>query len=133
MTQVERILRESHRVVVLGARDKPHQAGFYVPEYLHGVGYEVVGANPRLAGRQMWSGKVLASLDEVTGEVDLLDVFRRPGDLPGHLDEMLRLHPKVVWFQLGIRNDEVAAELERAGIEVVQDRCTLADHRMLGL
>ena len=133
MTQVERILRESQRVVVLGARDKRHQAGFYVPEYLHGVGYEVLGVNPRLAGRRMWSGKVLASLDEVRGEVDLLDVFRRPDDLPGHLDEMLRLRPRVVWFQLGIRNDEVAAALEAEGIEVVQDRCTLADHRMLNL
>jgi predicted CoA-binding protein len=65
----------------------------------------------------------------------MLDVFRRAELLPQHVDEILGMphRPKVVWFQLGIRNDTVAATLEAAGITVVQDRCTLAEHRRLGI
>ena len=61
--------------------------------------------------------------------MDLVDVFRRPQDVPKHLDELLAKKPKVVWLQLGIRHDEVAAKLAAAGIDVVQDRCLLVDHR----
>lgn len=132
MTDVAGILQRSRRIAVLGAHHKPERAAFYVPEYLHGHGYEVVGVNPRLVGRTLWGRPVVGSLAEV-GEVDLVDVFRRADQLPLHTDELLALAPPVVWFQLGIRNRAVADALEAAGITVVQDRCTLADHRRLGL
>lgn len=129
----ERILRESRRVVVLGASNRPHRAGFYVPQYLAEQGYEVQGVNPEHAGEELFGQPVLARLEEVEGEVDLLDVFRRPDALPDHTAEILALRPKVVWFQAGIVHDAVAAELSANGIDVVQDRCTLADHRRFGL
>jgi predicted CoA-binding protein len=66
---------------------------------------------------------------DVPGPIDLVDVFRRSGDIPPHLDDLLAAKPKAVWFQLGIRNDEVAEALARAGIRVVQDRCLMVDHR----
>ena len=68
-------------------------------------------------------------------EMDIIDVFRRPQALPRHVPDILALQPlpRVVWFQQGIVNDAVAGVLRVAGIEVVQDRCTLADHRMLAL
>ena len=65
----------------------------------------------------------------IPGDVDLVDVFRRPGDVPGHLDDILAKHPRAVWMQLGIRNDAVANRLIAEGIDVVQDRCLLVDHR----
>lgn len=73
--------------------------------------------------------KVYRRLADIPGEVDLVDVFRRSEDIPVHLDDMLAKMPKAVWFQSGIRNDEVAECLARAGIKVVQDRCLMADHR----
>jgi predicted CoA-binding protein len=76
---------------------------------------------------------VVARLADLKEPVDLVDVFRRPTALPDHLPELLALRPPAVWFQLGIRNDAVARELEAAGIEVVQSRCTLADHRRFQL
>ena len=69
----------------------------------------------------------------VPGHVDMVDVFRRPTDIPPHVDDIIAKGPDVVWFQLGIRNDEAAERLARAGIEVVQNRCTMADHRRFGL
>lgn len=132
MADPRRILETSPRVAVLGATDRPHKAGFYVAEYLRSRGYEVLPVSPRLAGTELFGRAVVAALAELEN-VDLVDVFRRPETLPGHLDELIALAPRAVWFQLGIRNDAVAAALEEAGIEVVQDRCALADHRAWGL
>ena len=129
MRSPEQILRESRTVAVLGARDARHKAGFYVGAYLVEAGYRVTPVSPRLAGGTLWGQRVVPDLAAITEPIDLLDVFRRSEALPGHLDEMLALRPRVVWFQLGIRNDAVAQALRDAGIEVVQDRCTLADHR----
>lgn len=129
------ILESSHTIAVVGAHWEPERPACYVPEYLHGVGYRVLPVNPAGVGRTAWSGAFVAALTDVGEPVDIVDVFRR-GELVGqHEAEILAMQPlpKVVWLQLGIRNDEVAARLEAAGITVVQDRCTLAEHRRLGL
>jgi predicted CoA-binding protein len=78
---------------------------------------------------------VRASLTELGVPVDVVDVFRRSDALRGHLTELLGMNPlpKVVWFQQGIRDDAVASELSAHGIDVIQDRCMLADHRRMGL
>jgi len=129
-----RVLSNARVIAVLGAHDEPGRAAFYVPDYLHDEGYRVLPVNPLLAGRELWGEPVRRSLAELTGErIDLVDVFRRPSALPDHLPELLAMQPRpsVVWFQLGIRNDGVARQLVEAGFDVVQDRCTLADHRRL--
>lgn len=129
------ILETCRTVAVVGARDKPSQAGFYVGEYLVQAGYGVVPVSPRLAGGQLWGQPVVATLAHLPGPVDLVNVFRKSQDVPQHLEEILALDPlpRVVWLQLGIRNEAVARALEARGIQVVQDRCTLAEHRRLGL
>lgn len=134
-TDLRHILQSCPVVAVLGAHDAPERAAFYVPEYLHHHGYRVLPVNPRLVGRTLWGQPVRARLTELTEPVDLVDVFRAPEALMGHLDELLAMRPlpRVVWLQLGIRHDAFARQLEQAGIEVVQSRCTLADHRALGL
>jgi predicted CoA-binding protein len=129
---IQELLARSPRVAVLGASTNESKAGYYVPAYLRSQGYEIVPVNPVAAGAALHGTTVRATLAEV-GEVDLVDVFRRPDQLPGHLDELIALGPKAVWFQLGIRNDAVAQALADAGITVVQDRCTLADHKRWGL
>ncbi len=132
---IPEILKSCRCVAVLGARDRASRAGFYVGEYLASAGYEVVGVNPRLAGSELWGRPVVATLADIEGPIDLVDVFRRSEDVPSHLEEILALDPlpKVVWLQLGIRNEAVAQALRAQGIVVVQDRCTLAEHRRLGL
>ncbi len=129
------ILETCRTIAVVGARDKPSQAGFYVGEYLVQAGYGVVPVSPRLAGGQLWGQPVVATLADLPAPVDLVNVFRKSQDVPQHLEEILALDPlpRVVWLQLGIRNQAVARALEARGIQVVQDRCTLAEHRRLGL
>lgn len=135
MQDLRRILEESRVVAVLGAHPQRMRAAFYVPAYLQSRGYEIWPVNATRAGEQLFGRTVLASLAEVPVPVDLVDVFRRSDALPGHLAEILAMAPlpKVVWFQQGIVNEAVAEQLRAHGISVVQDRCTLADHRALGL
>jgi predicted CoA-binding protein len=133
--RLREILTGSPTVAVLGIHREPEKAAFYVPEYLHDEGYRVLGVNPEFVNETLFGEKVRATLRELQEPIDLVDVFRRPEHIPAHIDDILAMkpHPRFVWFQLGIRNDEAAAKLEAAGITVIQNRCTLADHQRLGL
>ena len=120
------------RVAVLGIKTEEQrgQAAFYVPEYLQGVGIEVVPVPVYYPDVTSILGRpVFRKVTDVPGEVDLVNVFRRPQDIPPHVDDIIAKRPKAVWFQLGIRNDEAAKKLIAAGIDVVQDRCLLVEHR----
>lgn len=131
--EIRRILQNNRVFAILGAHPEPHRAAHYVPEYLRAQGYTVLPVNPTKVGQRLWEQPVKGSLAELDQPVDLVDVFRPGHALAEHVDDILAMDPlpRVVWFQLGIRNDAVAAQLEAEGITVVQDRCTLADHRRL--
>ena len=129
---IRALVKRIKRVAVLGIKTEAQadQPAFYVPEYLHSVGLEVVPVPvyyPEV--KEILGRPVYRRLVEVPGEVDLVDVFRRPADLAAHVDDIVAKAPKAVWFQSGIRNDAVADRLAAAGIDVVQDRCLMVDHR----
>ncbi|HZI17899.1 MAG TPA: CoA-binding protein [Pyrinomonadaceae bacterium] len=126
------LLSQTRRVAVLGIKTEAqsYQPAFYVPQYLVGAGLEVVPVPVYYpAVTEILGRKVYRSLAEVPGEIDLVDVFRRSEDVPGHLEDMLAKRPRAVWLQSGIRHDGVAEQLARAGIKVVQDRCLMVEHR----
>ena len=133
--QLREILSTSPTIAVLGIHRQPEKAAFYVPEYLHDSGYRIIGVNPLFAEQSMFGERVRSTLAEIDEPVDLVDVFRRAEQIPTHIEDILAMkpRPKVVWFQLGIMNDEAANILEAAGITVVQNRCTLAEHQRLRL
>ena len=80
---------------------------------------------------EVFGRKVYRKVAEVPGPIDMVNVFRRPADVTGHVDDILAAKPKSVWLQQGIRNDEAAEAFARAGIQVVQDRCLMVEHRRL--
>lgn len=133
--QIIETLRAARTIAVLGAHEDPSRPAFYVPDYLHAQGYRILPVNAMLAGKTLWGERVRATLAELGEQVDIVDVFRRPEALPAHLDDLLAMspRPRLVWLQLGIRNDAFARAVQDAGIDVVQDRCTLADHRAFGV
>jgi len=129
---VRDLVRRIRRVAVLGIKteEQSDQPAFYVPEYLHSVGLEVVPVPvyyPEV--KEILGSQVYRRLADIPGELDLVDVFRRPKDLEAHMDDILAKKPKAVWLQSGIRNDALADKLAAAGIDVVQDRCLMVDHR----
>jgi predicted CoA-binding protein len=126
------LLRDARRVAVLGVKTEAQadQAAFYVAKYVADHGGEVVPVPVYYPEATEILGRpVYRKVADVPGSVDIVDVFRKPGDIPAHLPDLLAKKPGAVWFQLGIRNDEAAESLARAGIRVVQDRCLMVEWR----
>jgi predicted CoA-binding protein len=131
---IRALLQRTRRIAVLGIKPetRSHKPAFYVPRFLQQAGYEIVPVPvyyPEVT--RILGEPVYRRLADVPGPVDLVDVFRRPEDIPPHVPDILASRPAAVWFQLGIRNDEAARELARAGILVVQDRCLMVEHNRL--
>jgi len=118
-------------IAVVGIKSGADDDAFRVPQYMQRHGYRIVPISPKLAS--VLGERAVATLAELREPVDMVDLFRAPQHLPAHADEILALRPlpKCVWFQLGIRNDEVAERLRAAGIEVVQDQCLMVEHARL--
>lgn len=132
VAEIRRICRGLRRIAVLGIKPEDHagQPAYYVPRYMQDAGVEVVPVPVYYPDvTTILGAPVYRRVADVPGHVDLVDVFRRPSDIPPHVDDLIAKKPDVVWFQLGIRNDEAAEALARAGIRVVQDRCLMVDHR----
>jgi predicted CoA-binding protein len=130
--EVARIAAAARRVAVLGIKTEQQadQPAFYVPEYLQQAGVEVIPVPVYYPeAREILGQQVYRRVAEVPGEVDILDVFRRPDDLPPHLEDVLAKRPRLVWLQSGIRHPGFAQSLTEAGIDVVQDRCLMVEHR----
>ncbi|MBX5481433.1 MAG: CoA-binding protein [Myxococcaceae bacterium] len=129
---IREIVRASKRVAVLGIKTEAQsgQPAFYVPQYLAAAGVDVVPVPvyyPEVT--QILGRKVYRKVADIEGEVDLVDVFRRPADIDQHVEDILAKKPKAVWFQSGIVNDRAAEAFAKAGIKVVQDRCLMVEHR----
>jgi predicted CoA-binding protein len=132
--RIAEVLRSTRRAAVLGIKTEKQadQAAFYVPAYLADRGVEVVPVPvyyPEVT--EILGRPVIRDLAAVPGPVDLVDVFRKPSDIPAHVPALKALKPRMVWFQLGIRNDAAAEELAQAGILVVQDRCLMVEWKRL--
>ena len=132
--EIRELLEGTRTIAVLGIKPESHagQPAFYVPKYMAAHGYEIIPVPvyyPEV--REILGKPVYRNLNDVPKDIDLVNVFRRSEDIPKHTQEILAKKPKAVWFQLGIRNDEVAEQLTEAGIKVVQDLCLMVEHRTL--
>lgn len=131
--QIKDLLENTHRIAVLGIKPDPDQPAYYVPEYAEGAGYEIVPVPVYYKDlTEMMGKKVYRKIADIPGEIDMVNVFRRPNDISPHVDDIITKKPKSVWFQLGIRNEDAAEKLARAGIDVVQDHCLLVELRRIG-
>jgi uncharacterized protein len=128
------LILKTQRIAVLGIKTEAQadQPAFYVPKYLVTAGCDVIPVPvyfPEVI--EILGKRVYRRLTEIPGNIDLVDVFRRSQDIDGHVEEILAKMPTAVWFQSGIRNDIVAETLAKAGIQVVQDRCLMVEHRLV--
>jgi uncharacterized protein len=128
------VIRNTKSIAVLGIKPESHadQAAHYVPAHMAAAGYEIVPVPvyyPEVT--EILGQKVVRKLADIKRPIDMVNVFRRPTDIPPHVDDIIAAKPKSVWFQLGIRNDEAAQKLAQAGIKVVQDRCLMVEEGRL--
>jgi len=125
------LLEAVQSIAVVGIKAGTGEDAYRVPSYLQTAGYRIVPISPKQT--EVLGEPCLPSLDHMTDGCDLVNLFRAPGHLPGHTDEILALatRPRAVWMQLGIAHAECAERLRQAGIEVVEDRCLMVEHRRL--
>jgi predicted CoA-binding protein len=124
-----RILTEYKRVAMVGLSANPFRPSHFVAIYLISKGFEVIPVNPRektILGRTCY-----ASLKEIPGPVDIVDVFRDPSAVPAIVDEAIEIGAKVLWLQLGVIHEAAADRAREAGMTVVMDRCMKIEHGRL--
>jgi len=126
-SHIRAILAAVRSIAMVGASARWNRPSYFAMKYLQEKGYRVVPINPGQAGKQILGEPVAASLAEVPGQVDMVDIFRSSEAAGAIVDEAIALAPakgiKVVWMQLGVRNDAAAARAEAAGLTVIMDRC----------
>lgn len=125
------LLISARRVAVVGLSADEDRPSFGVARYLQAAGYEVVPVNPKWLGREILGLPVVAKLTDIAGGIDIVDVFRRAVDMPRVVDDAIAAGAKVLWMQLGIVNEAEARRALDAGLDVVMDRCMMAEHRRL--
>ena len=132
--EIGALLENTRRIAVVGIKTRESmQPAYYVPEYAQRSGYDIVPVPVYYPeATEILGQKVYRSLAAIPGNVDMVNMFRRPKDLAAHLDDILAKKPRSVWLQLGIRDDAFAGRLTAAGIDVVQDRCLLVELRSHG-
>jgi len=130
--QLRSILERVRTIAMVGASPNWNRPSYFVMKYLQNKGYRVIPVNPGIAGETLLGETAYASLRDIPEPVDMVDVFRAARETPAIVEDAIAIGAKVVWMQLGIKNDEAAAKAEAAGIEVVMNRCPKIEFGRLG-
>ena len=129
------ILSGARTIAMVGASAGNSRPSYFAMKYLLGKGYDVIPVNPNLAGKEIQGRPVYASLADVPGPVDIIDIFRATAAAGEVVRQAIALKEnlgiKVIWMQLGVRNDAAAAGAEAAGLQVVMNRCTKIEYGRL--
>lgn len=126
MTESE-ILETYHTIAAVGLSNDDTRPSYSVASYLKDAGYHIIPVNPDET--EVLGEKAYPDLLSIPEPVEIVDIFRRPENVPPHVDEAIAIGAKVVWMQRGIRNEEAAAKARAAGLEVIENRCIRAAHR----
>ena len=124
--EIDRILRESKTVAVVGMSPRPDRPSHYVAKYLLESGYDIIPVNPQVD--EVLGLKSYPDLSSIPGHVDLVDIFRRSIQVPPIVDEAIEIGAQFIWMQDGVVHEEAAAKACEAGATVVMDNCTLREH-----
>lgn len=128
--RVEELLEEVETIAVVGISRNRHRDSQYVARYLQKAGYKIVPVNP--AADEILGEKSYPDLKSIPFDVDVVDIFRRPEDIPGAVNEALEVNPKAIWLQLGTGDHpEEQEKVEARDIAFIQKRCIKVDHQFL--
>jgi uncharacterized protein len=120
---LRRILREVRTIAMVGASPDWNRPSYFAMKYLQIKGYRVIPVNPKAAGGEILGERVYASLKDIPEKIDMVDIFRASSAVPPIVEDAIQIGAKVVWMQIGVRNDEAARRAEQAGLTVVMNRC----------
>src|SRR3954468_11026752 len=129
--QLRAILERVQTIAMVGASANWHRPSYFVMKYLQSKGYRVIPVNPGVAGQELLGETVFARLEDIPDPVDMVDVFRNAEAAGPITDSAIAIHARIVWMQIGVRNDEAAARAEEAGLKVVMNRCPKIEYMRL--
>ncbi len=130
--KIRRILATVRTIAMVGASTNWNRPSYFVMKYLQGKGYRVIPVNPGAAGQELQGERVYASLRDIPDKIDMVDIFRASDAVPPIVEDAIAIGAKVVWMQLGVRNDAAAARAEAAGLDVIMNRCPKIEFGRLG-
>jgi hypothetical protein len=125
--EIRQLLATSRTVAVIGLSDKPERDSFRVARYLKEHGFRIIPVNPNLA--EVLGDRAYASLPDVPGPVDIVDIFRKPDAVPGIVEDAIAIGAKAVWMQEGLAHNAAADRARAAGLQVVMSKCIMKEHR----
>jgi hypothetical protein len=128
---LRRILKANRVIAVVGLSADWYRPSYFAAKYMQEHGYRVIPVNPRYAGKQVLGERCYASLREIPDKVDIVDVFRKSEDVMPIAEDAIAIGAKVLWQQLGVKNEAAAAKARGNGLEVVMDRCVKIEHGRL--
>ena len=130
-TELRALLARTRTIAVVGLSPSLHRTSHGVASYMRAHGFRIIPVNPN--AQEVFGEKAYPTLTEAArhAQIELVNVFRRSEDVPPVMQEAIAIGAPAVWLQLGIRNDEAAAQARAAGLVVVQDRCIMVEHRRL--
>lgn len=129
MRTIEEILTACQTIAVVGLSPNPERDSHRVAAYLKSQGYRIIPVNPTI--KEVLGETSYPDLLSVPVGVDVVDIFRRPEDVPPIVDQAIRIGAQTVWMQLGIVHEEAAQKARSHGLDVIMDRCTAVEHRAL--
>ena len=129
MPTLHRILKTCHTIAVVGLSAEWHRPSFFAAKYMQSHGYRIVPVNPRY--EQVLGERCYARLEDIPFAVDMVDVFRKPGDLPPIAASAVAIAAKCLWQQLGVMNLQADALARAAGLDSVMNRCVKIEHARL--
>ena len=129
MSTIDEILTKAQVIAVVGLSDREDRPSHSVARYLQAQGYRIIPVNPMLEGPVLGE-QPYPDLGSVPEQIDLVDIFRRPVDVPPVVESAIEAGARAVWMQLGIVHEEAAQRARDAGLDVVMDRCTSIEHRL---
>ncbi len=129
--EIRNILNSVRTIAIVGASPNPTRPSYFVAKYLTAKGFEVIPVNPGHAGELIAGLPAVASLQEIGRAVDMVDIFRNSNAAYGVTEQAIALGAKVVWMQLGVRNDEAAALADKVGLTVIMNRCPKIEYGRL--
>lgn len=126
--EIGNLLKKSKRIAVVGLSDNPERTSYMVSKAMQDAGYEIIPVNPK--ADEILGEKAVASLKDIEGHVDIVNIFRRSEFLPEIAREFAEMDAEIFWAQLGVANEEAYHFLKEKGYTVIMDRCIKVEHAM---